>query len=193
MNKNSKRPRNLREDLVNAGLKLLRDGGASSLTLRKCAALAGVSHAAPAHHFARIEGLLTAIAARGYEAFTATMLDHLSRAPDLKRDRLFAICKGYLEFAADNEALYTLMFDSSQVDFRDPELRAKSNASFQVLEQCCAPFQDLGAGPLTLEITIWSMLHGYCGLTKKAPEGGVGRPANRVPFEQLFDLVVSSS
>lgn len=190
LKENMKRPGNLRENLIKAGLELLQNGGTSALTLRKCAARAGVSHAAPAHHFDRIEGLLTAIAASGYEAFSATMLHHLSRAPDRRRERLFSICEGYLEFAAANEALYGLMFNSSQVDFCDPDLSAKSHASFQILEQCCAPFQDANTGHLTLEITIWSLLHGYCGLTKKAREGGSERPATKVPFQQLFNCVV---
>ena len=54
---------NLREALITAGVGLLNEGGLSALTLRKCAARAGVSHAAPAYHFKGLNGLLTAIAA----------------------------------------------------------------------------------------------------------------------------------
>jgi AcrR family transcriptional regulator len=193
LNEKTKRARDLRQTLISAGIELLQSGGANALTLRKCAARAGVSHAAPAHHFDGIEGLLTAIAARGHETFAATMLSHLSHAPNLNRDRLYSICEGYLGFAAANQALYGLMFNSGQIDFCDPDLGAKSRASFEILEQCCAPFQDTNTGPLTLEITIWSLLHGYCSFTKKVREGSPKHPANRIPFQQLFDYVVPSN
>jgi DNA-binding transcriptional regulator YbjK len=48
---------NLRAALVSAGIELLEEGGLEALTLRKCAARAGVSHAAPAHHFEGLQGL----------------------------------------------------------------------------------------------------------------------------------------
>ncbi|MEM5521883.1 TetR/AcrR family transcriptional regulator [Sulfitobacter sp. AS59] len=193
LNEKTKRAGDLRQTLISAGIELLQSGGANALTLRKCAARAGVSHAAPAHHFDGIEGLLTAIAARGHEMFAATMLAHLSRASNLNRDRLYSICEGYLEFSASNQALYGLMFNSGQIDFCDPDLGSKSHASFEILEQCCAPLRDTNTGPLTLEITIWSLLHGYCSFTKKAREGSPKHPANRIPFQQLFDYVVPSN
>lgn len=189
-NENTKRAGDLRGTLINAGIELLQSGGADALTLRKCAARAGVSHAAPAHHFEGLEGLLTAIAASGYETFASTMLEHLARAPATKRDRLYSICEGYLEFAAENQALYALMFNSVQINFCDKDLGTKSQASLQILEQCCAPLREANTGPLTLEITIWSLLHGYCSFTKKVREGSARHPANRVPFQQLFDYVV---
>ena len=66
-------PKYLRVALVDAGLALLAIEGLAGLTLRACAARAGVSHAAPAHHFAGLPGLLTAIAARGFGIFTDTI------------------------------------------------------------------------------------------------------------------------
>lgn len=184
---------NLREALVAAGIELLQDGGMAALTLRKCAASAGVSHAAPAHHFDRIEGLLTAIAARGYEKFTTVMLRHRDCAADNAHDHLLAICQGYLEFAEHNSALYGLMFDSCQVDFTDQELSVNSQYAFQILADCCAPYKDTDKGEFSLEMTVWSMLHGYSGLTKKANNGSPGHPASGVPFQQIFDRIVPTS
>lgn len=190
LDENTKPVGDLRETLIKAGIELLHEGGAGALTLRKCAARAGVSHAAPAHHFDGIEGLLTAIAASGYQLFASTMLRHLNRAPDQKRKRLYSICEGYLEFAAANEALYGLMFNSSQVNFADPDLSKHSHAAFHILEQCCEPYKDQNADNVTLEITIWSMLHGYCSFAKKIRAGSPKHPATNVSFQQLFDHVV---
>ena len=48
---------NLRPALIKAGIALLEEGGIDALSLRKCAARAGVTHAAPAHHFDGLAGL----------------------------------------------------------------------------------------------------------------------------------------
>ena len=101
---------NLRAALIEAGIALLAREGASGLTLRKCAALVGVSHAAPAHHFAGLPGLLDAIAAKGFAMFSDAMEGEAQRGPDEPRARLEAICLGYLEFARAQPALFDLMF-----------------------------------------------------------------------------------
>ena len=75
---------NLKESLVLAGMQLLEDEGLEALTLRRCAVLAGVSHAAPAHHFDGLKGLKTAIATRGYAIFEQMMKD-VCPAPCLSR------------------------------------------------------------------------------------------------------------
>ena len=64
----------LRRALIDAGLALLTEGGTSALTLRGCAARAGVSHAAPAHHFDGLDGLRVAIAEEGFDRFRRRML-----------------------------------------------------------------------------------------------------------------------
>ena len=66
---------NLKEALVLAGMQILEEEGLAALTLRRCAALAGVSHAAPAHHFDGLKGLRTAIAIRGYAILEQMMTD----------------------------------------------------------------------------------------------------------------------
>ena len=73
MSKQAHHHGDLRNALIRAGLDILDTEGLDALTLRKAAARAGVSHAAPAHHFQGKEGLLAAIAAHGYEQFRALM------------------------------------------------------------------------------------------------------------------------
>lgn len=59
----------LREVLVLAGLVILEEEWLSGLTLRKCAARAGVNHAAPAHYSSGLGALKSAIATRAYATF----------------------------------------------------------------------------------------------------------------------------
>ncbi|WP_137150954.1 TetR/AcrR family transcriptional regulator [Devosia sp. FKR38] len=158
---------NLREALIDAGLTLLASEGTSGLTLRKCAALAGVSHAAPAHHFAGLPGLLTAIATRGFRIFAQTMLEDAAAAPDTPRARLYAICTGYYRFAFEHPALFDLMFRqmcAEPVTLDDAELMQASDAAYGVLAQACAPFVQDGQAAQTTQFQVWSLIHGYACL-----------------------------
>src|ERR1700755_3363189 len=71
----------LREALVDAGLKLLIEGGVEDLSLRAAAQLAGVSHAAPYRHYRDKDALVAAIAERGFRLLTESMRSELAEHP----------------------------------------------------------------------------------------------------------------
>src|SRR6266496_3683288 len=60
----------LRQALLDAAVATLDEVGADGLSLREVARRAGVSHAAPAHHFTDKAGLLTAVATEGNPALS---------------------------------------------------------------------------------------------------------------------------
>src|SRR5262245_50323453 len=63
----------LRDALLQAAEKVLERDGLPGLTLRAVAREAGVSHAAPTHHFGDLTGLLSELAAIGYRQFNEAM------------------------------------------------------------------------------------------------------------------------
>src|SRR6202451_1044198 len=63
----------LRDALLEAAERVLEREGLSGLTLRAVAREAGVSHAAPTHHFGDLTGLVSELAAVGYRQFNAAM------------------------------------------------------------------------------------------------------------------------
>ena len=108
---------NLREALVQAGLKLLTDGGVAGLSLRAAAQLAGVSHAAPYRHFKDKDALVAAVAEQGFRLLSATMRAEMERAGEVAgagaastRDRLRALGRGYLRFATEHPAYLQVIF-----------------------------------------------------------------------------------
>ena len=111
---------NLREALIVAAMALLTEGGIAGLTLRRAAARAGVSHAAPAHHFNGLPGLLTAIAARAFCQFGDAMELARATADPAPFAQLAGICTGYLDFATRHAGIFHLMFVSAEVDRDDP-------------------------------------------------------------------------
>lgn len=183
----SKKPHhhgNLKMALVDAGIELLSEGGLSALTLRKCAARAGVSHAAPAHHFNGLKGLLTAIVTEGFKTFTQTMIAHRDDTASAPHARLVAVGNGYLAFAKNNEAMATLMFMKNEIFTDDPEFRTASSAAYQVLADACAPFKSSAAGEKGTEVLIWSLVQGYASLTRS---GQID--AEVTPFADILPLL----
>ena len=145
----------------------LKEKGVEGFTLRGCAKRAGVSHAAPAHHFRDAGALLTALAAVAFARFMAAMEARRSAAAG-RRERLVALGLGYIDFATSEPALFRLMFASDRPDFDDPELHRVASASFAMLVEAVAavsggdPMQDKAA---VLDVAAaWSIVHGIADL-----------------------------
>lgn len=164
----------------------MKEGGLPALTLRACAARAGVSHAAPAHHFDGLSGLLAAIAAQGFGVFAETMIKEQGKMGPAPYHRLLGICRGYLIFAQKNPAMFTLMFDAGIEIMDDPVLMENANAAYDVLTTACAPFEPLEAGDGGLEMMVWSLVHGFANLQLSGRLGPRNAPARSMNFEDIL-------
>jgi AcrR family transcriptional regulator len=159
----------LRRALLEAAEAELAEKGPEGFTLRGCAKRAGVSHAAPAHHFGDVAGLLSALAAEGFERFLKTTAARMNTAdPGDSRARLIAMGLGYIDFARANPALFSLMFSSRKADFDDEKLQQAAAASF---EQLVAGVGAVGGlDPLSTRegrrqlAATWAIVHGLSHL-----------------------------
>ncbi len=107
----------LRNALLDAADELLQSEGLQGFTLRACARIAGVSHAAPKHHFNDVRGLLGAVAERGFARLAATLQVELAAvAGDLDAE-MFATAKAYVEFAQTWPEHFRIMFRSDLIPF----------------------------------------------------------------------------
>jgi len=155
----------LREALVRTGIEILEERGLAALTLREVARRAGVSHAAPYHHFADKDALLSAIAARGVWMQNTRMARAMEEAPP-PHDGLQAYGIAYAEFASEHPSLFRLMYsherDSSSMD---PRMVEASAAAFQSFLR---GIQDrLGCSEAhahSVSLTLWSSVHGLAML-----------------------------
>jgi len=152
--------------MLQAAERILERDGIQGLTLRAAAREAGVSHAAPKNHFGDLRGLLSELAAVGFERFGTAMLSKL-RDGDPSTARMDAIGHGYVAFARAHPGLFLLMFRSERLDFSRPALRAASDAAFSVLADTVAERrQESIAATLTLPqaahiAAAWSLVHGF--------------------------------
>ena len=155
---------NLRDKLIKSGLAILHEKGLQGLTLRACAAHCGVSHAAPAHHFQGLRGLLNGIAASGFEELNTFMIEARNLRSDDPREQIVGICEGYLEFAKARSALFTLMFNSGQELDMDGSLSVASAKAYETLSSACRPFETGDGVEELTETLVWSLVHGLASL-----------------------------
>jgi AcrR family transcriptional regulator len=168
----------LRQALVAEALGLLEEGGLEGLSLRKIAARAGVSHAAPEHHFPTLRHLLNGLATEGFKRFAASMREEMQASPAVPADQLRAATRGYLAFAVSQPHLFRLMFSANRLDWSDAELGQAATASRGLLSDICRPVaamrgMDTPEGRACIEQLVWSQIHGYSHLVidGKFPQG----------------------
>jgi len=113
--------------LVQAGRKILERDGPGALSLRAVAREAGVSPAAPYHHFKDKCDLMAAVASEGWHELSVAVAKARMAATDA-RHGLSEIGVAYVCFARQNPALYRLMYDSA-CDSEDMPANAKGEAS----------------------------------------------------------------
>ncbi|MEM7543938.1 MAG: TetR/AcrR family transcriptional regulator [Pseudomonadota bacterium] len=146
----------------------LTEHGVERFSLRGVAKRAGVSHAAPAHHFGDKTGLLTALAAIGFERFLAAQKRREALAPDDPAERLVASGLGYIDYAMANPALFRLMFASKWVAEEDPTLCEVASAAFTHLADAVSAVT--GPEPMeastgqTVLVGAWAVVHGLADL-----------------------------
>ncbi|MFC8800985.1 TetR/AcrR family transcriptional regulator [Promicromonospora sp. NPDC057138] len=138
----------LRRAMTAAAATAVAERGPTGLSLRELARLAGVSHAAPAHHFGDKAGVLTAVAAEGFTLLASALAE--------AGDDLLAAGLAYVVFAVDHPGHFAVMFDSSLLHPDDAELRAAEQASASALEGL-TPDADTARA-------AWSVAHGFASL-----------------------------
>ena len=148
----------LRAVILAEAARLVARRGADAISLRELAREAGVSHAAPAHHFTDRRGLFTALATDGFRLLAAALTD--------ARPRFIDAALAYVRFALDHPGHYAVMFDKSLLDVDDPDLRAAETAAGAELARGVATLEDpkAKADPATAELAAWSLVHGFSTL-----------------------------
>jgi AcrR family transcriptional regulator len=157
----------LRAALLKSAEEIIRDDGLQGLTLRACARRAGVSHGAPAHHFGNVTGLLTELAADGFE--------RLADGMDPKRvknaeDDLQAAGLGYIQFAMKWPEHFRVMYHSELLDQQSPRLRLARERGERVVRDALVRANEHWAKPLSEDElaarfeTAWCCVYGYASL-----------------------------
>lgn len=151
----------LKRALMNAAGELLEEVGFESFTLRKCAARAGVSPSAPAHHFRDAAGLLSSLAVEGFGALSPILRAAFEDSQHGGQSPCRAVAMAYLRFAQANPALYKVMF-ASKLDADYPDLKAASEMCFSDLEASVTKLfpQKNQSEVRAVSLRMWASVHG---------------------------------
>ena len=114
----------LRAALITAADEIIAKKGIEGFSLRAAAQKAGVSPAAPAHHFGGAKGLLTEVAILAYER-AGRYIEGAGSSEDAVAD-VRAVGLSFVKFAVDHPGHFRLMFRNDLVDRSDPRLAAAS-------------------------------------------------------------------
>ena len=180
----------LRPALLTAAEAVIAERGVDGFSLRETARRAGVSAAAPAHHFGDARGLLTALATEGFRRFGEALA-----AADVGEDRQArARSQGlaYVRFALAEPAKFDLMWRYALIDRDDPALAEAGRRAFAVLDEVVRPGATRpgpGDPSVAPSIAAWSMVHGFARL---ALDGvfGTGPGEAEHAAEELLPLVL---
>jgi len=190
----------LHDALLGAAERVLERDGLPGLTLRAVAREAGVSHAAPTHHFGDLTGLLSELAAIGFRRFNAAMIAAAGTETHPLMKAL-ARAKAYVAYARAQPGMYGLMFRTERLDMTRPSLHEAATASFEGLASAVGAgrSEKLTGEALSLDqaaaiARAWSLVHGFTTLLL---DGRLKDILRRLPegtgVDQLLDAMLRST
>ena len=162
---------NLRQALIDAGVKIINEDGEDKLSLRKVAAACEVSHAAPYAHFKDKEELLAAIKSSVTERFMEELKNAEKNAQSAEQAILF-MGQTYVSFFSHNPDYFKFLFASQKLvahlkmdkeypDDYPPFLLLKSTYKKYLKEKGInQDYREQEAGLLK----IWSAVHGLSAI-----------------------------
>jgi AcrR family transcriptional regulator len=155
---------NLRRALIDEALRVIEEDGPSAVSLRELARRIGVSHAAPAHHFADKTALFTAIAVDG-QTMLADGLDAAAGSPagNHGHSRFLDAGLAYVRFAAEHPAHIRVMYQPSLYNTEDSEVIAARRRTFATLFATAGAFKP-GADAAQVGLAGWALMHGLATL-----------------------------
>lgn len=182
----------LKEALIEAGIKILKEEGINALTLRSAARAVGVSHSAPYAHFKDKQALLAAFSTRGFHCLFGELVQAVHRYETSPRALLIETGWAYIEFAMAEPALFQLMFSGIlENEHSYPEFMASVQLTFRKLVEVVEAGQHAKllrpGAPDETAIAVWSLVHGFVSLYQEHQ-----LPGQVLERHQLKELFASS-
>jgi AcrR family transcriptional regulator len=168
----------LRRALLDAAFQLAFERGINGFTLREVARQAGVSHAAPYHHFADKSALVEALAVESFQALGLALRVAEEETEGNALAKLNGMGVGYVTFALTHPAQFRFIFRPEMRQATTSEISAALYESSPVNQVGEAVYQGLVEGivkcqqaglieqgdPAPLALTAWATVHGLASL-----------------------------
>lgn len=178
----------LRAALLATAWTMVTKRGVEALSLRSLADAVGVSHAAPAHHFADKNALLDALRAEAWRRF-AEVLEQAELAG------LRQVGRAYVAFATEHPRQMQLMFRSATSPTE--EIGTQGGRAWSALSRAVAkelgPKRAARAEELNaMSMAAWAGVHGLASLLTDValPDPLSGKAAETIR-ERVLDVVLA--
>ena len=172
-------PRALRE----AAAALITEQGAAGFSLREVARRAGVSHAAPAHHFGDARGLLTALAVEAFQRLQENM-EAAAEGIEDPGERLVRVGTAYVTTGRDYPAHCAVVFRGDLVDTDDPDYELWGLRTYGFLEETVRAVAERHNPSLDIDDAsrlCWAAMQGLLELS--APMTEIARKLGQPPVD----------
>lgn len=164
---------NLRNALIEEGIRMINAGGEESLSLRKLAVNCGVSNAAPYAHFKNKEEMISAMKEYVSERFTDFLLQAIEDISDDELEgKILALGNAYVSFFMKNPEYFTFLFSKGYIRL-SLDLASKDDNNFkpyEILKDLCLKyFAKLNPEMTDYEkeqeiIRIWASVQGLTSI-----------------------------
>lgn len=148
--------------ILSAAVAVITESGPERLSMRDLARRAGVSHAAPAHHFGDKAGLLTALATQGFELLAEALDAEQQRSGDF-----LEVGVAYVRFAVDHRAHFEVMFRPDLYRAGDTGVVAARQRATNALNGGVENMPSEQRGDRDVHVggvAAWSLVHGFATL-----------------------------
>lgn len=177
----------LRNDILQAALRLVEEKGVAAVTMREVAGALGYSATAIYQHFANKETLLLTLKLQAGDLLTHEI--EKARSEQTAAAQLLAMGRAYVRFGLDNPAYYRLIFQDTEAGVTPTEedmvrLRRSWTIMRDTLKAWLVELNVQGVNVDQEAHVLWAMGHGVTSLAL----------ANRFPFNDrerilaIFDV-----
>lgn len=169
MKQNSYHHGNLKEELIQAGLKIINEEGEEHLSLRKAATLCQVSHAAPKSHFNSKEEFVEEIKQYVTAEFTKSMEDVILKNED-KNKLIQEFGLAYIKYFMKHPDSYLFVTSQKDIEIKvSKDLIYDSNyAPFQIFQKNASEvLLKKGFAKQSIPhriIALWAIVNGLTGI-----------------------------
>jgi AcrR family transcriptional regulator len=157
----------LREALIRATRQLVEERGAENFTLADACRVAGVTTAAPYRHFRGKQEILEEIASRGFDEMTKRAMAVVAEKGEGTLEGIVAMGQAYVAFAANETAVFRLMFGQQPSLKKAEHVLGTGHACFaNVIDQVALYCErnHVRGDAQEIALKLWTFVHGAASL-----------------------------
>jgi AcrR family transcriptional regulator len=180
----------VRNGLLNAARKLIRERRSTDFTMRELVDAIGVTQAAIYRHIEGKAELLATLCLDGFGLYEQAQDNALAKAGDDPWDRLMALGQAHFAFAGQHPDYFRVMFESRAANKREitPTVIPTFRRVVKAVEECQRQGSIGEGNPWDLAVTTWAVFHGLAALFLNGPLGD--RPARAKRLERTAATVL---